>query len=480
MDRATKFVCPHCRTGFRSAVGIDLGKKVRCPYCLGRFVVRASDDKQSAPTVEGAQARLNAGRLALAVGGVSLYLLAGAALGYDCCARTDPSYRSAWAATWAGPAVPDDTPQPPAPPPVPQTTAPVSDAEQENIDSAIVKGVWYLRKVKIAPNTEGVPGDVEIGVRSLAALTLLECGVSAGDPLIQADAAFVRQKAPGAQTSRDTYQLALALLFLDRLGDKQDEELIQFLALRLIAGQRTDDGGWGYFCPPLARTETAKLLQLLRDSKPLADWHTAALQGKAFNPNPARSDNSNTQFAVLALWVARRHGVDTDKVIPLVEKNYRNHTDGLWWYSEADKVQNNSAWPTMTCSGLLGLAVAHGASENTGNNTQKPLDDPAITKALTVLASAVDKPKPESDLYFLWSLERVAVLYNLPKINGKDWYGWGAKGLRDTQRRDGGWPGQWLTGNSDVVSTCFALLFLKQANLASDLSNKLQLLAKEK
>jgi hypothetical protein len=69
--------------------------------------------------------------------------------------------------------------------------------------------------------------------------------------------------------------------------------------------------------------------------------------------------------------------------------------------------------------------------------------------------------------YFLWSLERVAVALNLETIGNKDWYGWGADVLLQSQRRDGSWAGDYSEGG---VDTCFALLFLKKANLVKDLS----------
>jgi len=45
------------------------------------------------------------------------------------------------------------------------------------------------------------------------------------------------------------------------------------------------------------------------------------------------------------------------------------------------------------------------------------------------------------NLYFLWSVERVAVLYDLKTIGGKDWYGWGAQILLANQRGAGNWTG---------------------------------------
>ena len=74
--------------------------------------------------------------------------------------------------------------------------------------------------------------------------------------------------------------------------------------------------------------------------------------------------------------------------------------------------------------------------------------------------------------YFLWSVERVGVLYNLPVIKDSEWYPWGVDILLP-QQQAGAWPGGGLSaGNSD---TCLALLFLKRANLTSDLSESIRL-----
>jgi hypothetical protein len=81
------------------------------------------------------------------------------------------------------------------------------------------------------------------------------------------------------------------------------------------------------------------------------------------------------------------------------------------------------------------------------------------------------------DLYFLWSLERVGVLFNLAKIGGKDWYAWGRRSILPAQDADGSWKAGAYYGNNPLLNTCLALLFLKQANLAKDLSDKLRLLA---
>src|SRR5207249_4497808 len=78
-------------------------------------------------------------------------------------------------------------------------------------------------------------------------------------------------------------------------------------------------------------------------------------------------------------------------------------------------------------------------------------------------------------LYFLWSVERVAVLYQLKTIGKKDWYGWGVELLLPRQQSDGSWSTNSYHGSSATIDTCLALLFLKRANLVQDLSNNLRL-----
>jgi len=77
------------------------------------------------------------------------------------------------------------------------------------------------------------------------------------------------------------------------------------------------------------------------------------------------------------------------------------------------------------------------------------------------------------NLYFLWSLERVAVLYNLPTIGDKDWYRWGAQVLVGNQGNKGNWTNGGYVGSTSIIDTCMALLFLKRANLVKDLTAKL-------
>jgi hypothetical protein len=466
--------------------------------------------------------------------------------------------------------------------------------EQKRINAAIDRGVEFLRSQQVRdggwmPN----PALHAVGFAALPGLTLLECGAKPSDPAVQKAAKFVRNPS-NIDRLEDTYDLALAILFLDRLGDKRDESLIQKLSLRLVAGQ-TSAGGWSYKCRVLPPQESLQLITYLKKTRPKTalpnpipksgnDSGVNPLpkdkpggvsnplpgkDGQQKLPNPiegsnpqqpssqsgnpevpakeknsgdqpkaklrqpagpgggradflpdfiknlpiaqprgawpkvgfgqpkgkgfglpgrgfggAFDDNSNSQFALLALWAARRHDVPTERSLALAEDRYRGsqHDDGGWGYMIPEKWSR----PAMTCVGLLGLAMGHGweAPSKDGKGMNAKVDDAAIRAGLKYLGQQIgsNEPPVAHNLYYLWSLERVAVLYNLKSIGGKDWYSWGVAQLLPKQRGDGGWLSFSYPGHDHrpaplmaSIDTCFALLFLKRSNLVQDLTENLRL-----
>jgi hypothetical protein len=204
-------------------------------------------------------------------------------------------------------------------------------------------------------------------------------------------------------------------------------------------------------------------------------------RGAWANPPPfwngEHTDNSNTQFAILALWVARRHGVPMERTLAFIDHRFRSsqNPDGGWAYPYRGNTTN-----TMTCVGLLGLAMGHGFAQDTGNgvkkegNLPKPLDpDLFIQRGLQKLGQTVGNPK-ERNLYFLWSVERVGVLYGLKTIGNTDWYAWESNLLLSRQHRDGHWDVGGYPEHSYTLDTCLALLILKRTNLVQDLADLLR------
>ena len=290
---------------------------------------------------------------------------------------------------------------------------------------------------------------------------------------------------------RATYQLALAILFLDRLGEYKDTDLIQYLALCLIAGQRAD-GGWIYQCPALDRASVPQLLERLGDPRSRSGTgtrphstanhsiHTAGTIQTRSSPSWGSGSRSAIRSPSTSPSSWRRNTSAQRNCTPSREPSLPTRiTSTSTAVGTTAPGRNAGPWPSMTCSGLLGLAIGHGVAKDRRDKDQKPLDDPAIKAGLAMLAREIDRPgeRRSPDHYFLWSVERVAVLYDLDRIDGKDWYGWGCRVLLPRQKNDGSWHDAAFYGNNVAVNTCFALLFLKRANLARDLTDKLQLLA---
>jgi hypothetical protein len=130
----------------------------------------------------------------------------------------------------------------------------------------------------------------------------------------------------------------------------------------------------------------------------------------------------------------------------------------------------------MTCAGILALAISYGLPGD-AKRPRDPDKDRQLAAALAALGTCVGGPKPdvaqEDDkfYYFVWSVERVCVILDRPKLGRTDWYNWGAELLVNSQGRDGLWRGEFATSGAD---TCFALLFLKRANLARDLTARIR------
>jgi len=257
-------------------------------------------------------------------------------------------------------------------------------------------------------------------------------------------------------------------------------------------------GGWNYSCRVLTSAQQQQLLDLLKSREPMPAATRINVPGGKMSDLPVmqhrpgsplqykphtHEDNSLTQFAVLALWAAQKHGVPAERSLTMVDARFRasQAPDGSWsytWMSPLSTVRTDS----MTCAGLIGLAVGRG---NVPKGNLKE-GDPAIEKALRFASQKIGIPgKPPAqrgrmvgassigDLYYLWTLERAAVIFDLHTIGGKDWYAWGAPIIVANQFPNG----NWQESHGPVPDTCFALLFLKRANVAQDLTVRLQDLA---
>jgi hypothetical protein len=514
---ATTVACPQCQAPLRSAQPIPTGARLKCPKCAAVFNVPASS---SAANGNGPTA-VAAGPPPVAVAVPPLAAAVAAAPPDVACPRGKrlPLLGAGGGllllgavGIWllANRSKPEEEKLPPEEEPAEQVTAPpvkrkqrplivLTRKEEKLVTVATNKGIAYLKKMQAANGSwDGYPQERRTpGGTAIAGLTLLECGVPASDPAIQRAAYFLRDVGPSlGPTFRNTYELSLAILFFNRLGDAQDKELIQKMALRLVAGQ-TPQAGWAYTCPILNATQHYQLMDDLRRLRNLTPKAVVRSPGKLpaglppgvqqwFLHKPRKDDgeffrgggdNSCTQFALLALWAAQRHDLPLKPTLALVAQRFAasQNPDGSWNYSGHGNASPVGT-PTMTCAGLLGLAVGHGLKEK-GSGVRPLSQDPAIRKAFAVLRDHIQASRKDGrplDSYYLWSVQRVAVLYQLKTLDGEDWYRWGMDRLLAKQDSEGGGWDLRIGHTSPIVDTCFALLFLQRANLSEDLTDKLR------
>lgn len=508
-----KISCPHCRQTLSVAGRSVEGATIRCPACSRSFrwtfpvgaegsaAVAAGPPPKSAPETPAAQAapapgapetpsiqkpRRRGRRLVFAA--VVLLFLAGGGfilLGNPFAPNeqeTEIAVDLGWGKKKA-----------PGPRPLIALTA----EEERRVQELTDRGVAWLRKQQLPDGSfQHFHGNWREGGTAMAGLTLLECGVPAADDAVRRAAGRLRQTAHGLSR---TYELTLAILFFDRLQDPADLPLLRMLAVRLQMGQKLE-GSWHYDCPVPNPAEQEMFVQFLqsRPNQAGTNWpagmdlvtqsFSQGLQGQPFLRDvpykvPADfyrhgGDNSNTQFAILGLWAARKNKLPVDRTLRRTVQRFRRsqNEDGSWNYEGRRNVVPE---PTMTCAGLLGLAVGYGLDGKEEFKGKRPEEDAAIRKALEHLGKSIGAPlvaggKKEAlpRLYYLWSVERVGVLFRLKEIGGKDWYRWGMTLLEAYQKADGSWPHDHQIG-SPLSDTCFALLFLQRVDLAQDLTDKL-------
>ena len=339
--------------------------------------------------------------------------------------------------------------------------------ERGTIDAAIARGAAWIREQQgVAGNwTYSANHDHNLGITALAGLALLENGATADDRAIGKATEVVRTR---SRTSELTYDLSLSILYLARVqggpGGPNDP-LIRQLARRLAGGEH--EGMWSYTVPVDPARESSSGPS---DEPPSLRTIRRQRQSRWVG----EGDNSNTQFALLGLWAAGRHGFESSPALEAIDGHFRasHSSDGRWGYTPGARGEN-----AMTCAGLMGLTVAAARPALAERQTARARGaalaaDPLFVDALKNVGRDARQIDRQSDVYYLWSLERVCVALGLRDLDGLDWYAAGARELLRRQGPDGGWPHErW----GDLPNTCLALLFLRKANLAFEIDRVLRL-----
>ena len=308
-----------------------------------------------------------------------------------------------------------------------QVDGPIS---AEQVRESIRRGVQYLLGEQ-SPQGQwnDIPGNPG-GVTALCTLALLNSGVEPSDPHIQKSLKYLRGLEP-----KKTYCVALRIMVFSAAEPRRDLMLIQRHAQWLEDTQMAG-GGWSY-------------------------------------PGSVE-DNSNSQFAVLALHEAERAGA-------VVRQPTWDHAaaywrgcqvaDGSWGY----RPPYQSGTGSMTCAGIGATVICslrtsgHDALVDDGLVTCcRPQDEnERLEDAINWLRKNFSVGRnPASSLwhyYYLYGLERVGRLTARRFIGDHDWYREGAELLVSQQDQ---FSHRWIgTGSDDRnphIGTAYALLFLSK------------------
>ena len=286
-------------------------------------------------------------------------------------------------------------------------------------------------------------GPTRIGATALAVYALRSSGVKRDDPVLQkaVKETLLSVRPNGVAGLRDmkryTYALSVLALALRSLHTTKYKPLLDIIAKKLVEGQLAN-GQWTYYC---------------KDS---------------YSKKPPRGDNSNTQYAVLALRAARRSGVVIGaEVWTRNAKFWRQSMNarGGWGYGTASFDHEFS----MTSAGVATLAICAEALH--GDDAARGIkDDQRVGAGMIRLGELLLKNGYEDqEIYAYYGVERASILTGTKFFEDYDWYADGAAILVRRQKESGAWGdpnAQGVTtgeGYGEAIDTAYALLFLKRA-----------------
>lgn len=342
-------------------------------------------------------------------------------------------------------------------------------AQDAAIEKAIERGVAWLKTKADKKGGFGAcqaygsyndPSDrnwydcYEAGPTAFVLFTLVKCGVPRDDPVVKRALKWLRTRAgkPKNLTAYESSAIVLAVTAVhDPLGVRR---FPPGLVSRPPKGSLFKSREWG-----LLKKHVQVLLKGQRKNGGFGYWQDRPT---------AYADVSATQFALLALREAARAGYPVpvecwrDALRYMADMQLKS---GSFPYTEGE------GWTAgMTAAGLASLAICKEQLAAAGEPVPKWFGA-RVERALKSLgdAFAPDRNASKSGnarhyhYCYLYCVERVGALTGKRELGGKDWYADGAAWLLRQQRPAGQWADDTCMVPTDVLGTCFALLFLKRA-----------------
>lgn len=321
----------------------------------------------------------------------------------------------------------------------PVTQALPDDISPEEVRKAIAGGVRYLKGQQQSNGSFGGFADRgPAGLSALCTLALLNAGVPVDDPVMQKALKFLQTDTPANDSGLQTYTTSLQTMVFAQADPKR-------------------------FRPDILRNVEWLQANQNQSGKYRGAWY--------YKSNPDSGDNSNSQFALLALHEAERVGVRvSDRTWQLTQEYWQRvqHDDGSFGY-KADK--DLPAYGSMTCAGIASLVIASGRvregdAQVRGEQIlccqENESDADRIERALQWLGRnfAVSHNPGYGGTwryYYLYCLERVGRLTARRFIGDHDWYREGTASLLASK---GALSNYWKGDGDPRVATSMALLFL--------------------
>ncbi len=331
---------------------------------------------------------------------------------------------------------------------------PKNGLTEKQVKDAIDRGKQYLIQQQ-SDNGSWSALDHTVGRSGLALMTLINCGMTLEDEPVQRGLKYLR----GVPDPDLTYEISLHIMALAAAKDgTRDTRRILTLSTKLASLQAKNGdsaGGWSYNFG----------------------------QGRGVG----EPDRSNSQFAVLGLREAQHANVPVDRAVwELIRKYWTDQQSGDGGWNYHGRLNANSTG-SMTVAGITTQVIVEQMlrdepdenPDGSPNCCGKPEENESLDRGLKWLErSFAVGHNPGGGgggaLYYLYGLERAGRLSGKRFFGTHDWYREGADFLiRMQSPRDGSWRGQGHGEQDEVVSSCFALLFLSKG-LAPVLINKLQ------
>jgi len=280
-----------------------------------------------------------------------------------------------------------------------------------------------------------------------------------------------------------TYNVSLQTMALEKLNKISYQERLQKCATFLVNTQ-CENGQWSYKAKDKysIKGDDAVCLKDVKCSDRVPKIQKVIVEIEKHGKESG--DNSNTQFAALALWSCLNAKIQVPENVLVSAKEFwekDQNSDGGWGYPHqgGDKATSRA---TMTAAGISSLAIYDywwlQYREKNNKHVQNGINclSDMLNGKDALFNKEVKKGAPIPG-YLLYSIERAAVLARVKnlgttkKLGNYDWYKAGASALVLAQNDDGSWNCSGVGTDKDgtnlnaskIQGTSFALLFLKKA-----------------